>query len=381
MMVYLDNAASTPLDPEVLSAMLPYLTEFQGNPSSVHAHGRQLRSAIETARKEIAALFGASPAEIIFTSGGTEADNLAIKSAIKAFHITHAISTRIEHHAVTHTLEALESAGEVKVSWLDVDSTGQINLDALENLLSQNPKSFVSLMHANNEIGTLLPISEVSLLCQKYSALFHSDTVQSMGHYFFDLKKYPIHFLTAAAHKFNGPKGVGFLYMREGTIIPPQISGGSQERNLRAGTENVAGIVGMAYALKKCFANLEEKTKHLSDLKEYFKNRLLESFPGISFNGEINPDKSLPTVLNVAFPSSGEDLMLLFHLDIANISASGGSACTSGSLHTSHVLAHIGCDPHRASNSVRFSFGIQNKKEELDYVIEQLKSVLKIPVK
>lgn len=377
MRVYLDNAASTPLDPEVLKEMMPYLTEIQGNPSSVHYHGRQLRNAVETARKTIAALLHCSPAEIIFTSGGTEADNLALRSAICGLNIRQVISTRIEHHAVEYTLLALEKEGRIQMHWLDVDAKGNISLEQLEFLLKQHPGALVSLMHGNNEIGTLLPLEEVARLCEQYQALFHSDTVQTMGHIAYDLSRVPVHFVTGAAHKFNGPKGVGFLYIRQGTLIPPMILGGGQERNMRAGTENVAGIVGMAVALRKCYDHLEEKTNHLLSLKQYFKEQLVNRFPGVSFNGETEAGKSLPTVLNVCFPGKEEDLMLLFNLDISNISASGGSACTSGSVHTSHVLHNIGLEENKAVNSVRFSFGIQNTREELDYVLTRLEDILK----
>jgi cysteine desulfurase len=376
MRVYLDNAASTPLHPDVLQDMMPYFTEVQGNPSSVHYHGRQLKNAVESARKKIATLLHCSPAEITFTSGGTEADNLALRSAILGLNIPHVITTRIEHHAVEYPLLALEKEGKVKIHWLDTDSKGNISLEQLESLLQKNSPALVTLMHGNNEIGTLLPLSIVGELCHKYNALFHSDTVQTMGHLPYDLAQTPVHFVTAAAHKFNGPKGVGFLYIRQGTLIPPMILGGGQERNMRAGTENVPGIIGMASALQKCYDHIQEKETHLIQLKQYFKTQLLSRFPGITFNGETDPDKSLSTVLNVCFPGK-EDLMLLFNLDISNVSASGGSACTSGSVHTSHVLHHIGLAEEKAVNSVRFSFGYQNTQEELDFVLQKLEEILK----
>lgn len=376
MRVYLDNAASTPLHPDVLQDMMPYFTEVQGNPSSVHYHGRQLKNAVESARKKIATLLHCSPAEITFTSGGTEADNLALRSAILGLNIPHVITTRIEHHAVEYPLLALEKEGKVKIHWLDTDSKGNVSLEQLESLLQNHSPALVSLMHGNNEIGTLLPLSIVGELCQKYNALFHSDTVQTMGHLPYDLAQSPVHFVTAAAHKFNGPKGVGFLYTRQGTLIPPMILGGGQERNMRAGTENVPGIIGMASALQKCYDHIQEKETHLIQLKQYFKTQLLSRFPGITFNGETDPGKSLSTVLNVCFPGK-EDLMLLFNLDISNVSASGGSACTSGSVHTSHVLHHIGLAEEKAVNSVRFSFGYQNTQEELDFVLQKLEEILK----
>ena len=378
MKVYLDNAASTPLDSKVLQEMMPYLTEVQGNPSSVHFHGRQLRNAIETARKEIASILHCSPAEIIFTSGGTEADNLAIRSCIEGLGIQHAITTRIEHHAVEHTLMDLQKQGKVHIHWLDTDACGNIDMVQLANLLQEFPKAFVSLMHGNNEIGTLLDVEAVARLCAAHGAIFHSDTVQTMGLLPYNLAQTPIHFVTAAAHKFNGPKGVGFLYIRQGTSIPPQISGGGQERNMRAGTENVAAIIGMAAALKYAYQNIVSKTNHLNALKSYFKDKLETQFPGVCFNGNTEKENSLPTVLNVCFPAKeGEDLMLLFNLDIHNISASGGSACSSGSVSASHVLSGIGLPESKAMNSVRFSFGMQNTFEELDFVIDKLKEILK----
>lgn len=378
MKVYLDNAASTPLDPKVLQEMMPYLTDIQGNPSSVHFHGRQVRNAIETARKEIAALLHCSPAEIIFTSGGTEADNLAIRSTVEGLGVQHVITTKIEHHAVEHTLLNLQKQGKIVIHWLDVDPKGDINLNQLEDDLRLYPNALVSLMHGNNEIGTLLDLDAVAALCSQYKAIFHSDTVQTMGLFPYNLAEIPIHFITAAAHKFNGPKGVGFLYIRQGTVIPSQISGGGQERNMRAGTENVAGIIGMAAALKNGYQKLDAKLQHLKSLKSYFKSRLEENFPGITFNGNTDLENSLPTVLNVCFPAqAGEDLMLLFNLDIHNISASGGSACSSGSVSVSHVLSAIGLTEEKALNSVRFSFGVQNTKEELDFVINKLIEILK----
>jgi cysteine desulfurase len=378
MKVYLDNAASTPLDPKVLQEMLPYLTDIQGNPSSVHFHGRQVRNAIETARKEIAALLHCSPAEIVFTSGGTEADNLAIRSTVDGLGVQHVITTKIEHHAVEHTLLNLQKQGKISIHWLDVDAVGNINLSQLEEYLQLFPNALVSLMHGNNEIGTLLDLEAVASLCSRYKAIFHSDTVQTMGLIPYNLAETHIHFITAAAHKFNGPKGVGFLYIRQGTVIPSQISGGGQERNMRAGTENVAGIIGMAAALKNGYQNLDTKLKHLKSLKSYFKMLLEQNFPGITFNGNTDLEHSLPTVLNVCFPAqAGEDLMLLFNLDIHNISASGGSACSSGSVSASHVLSGIGLPEEKALNSVRFSFGVQNTKEELDFVINKLIEILK----
>lgn len=378
MNIYLDNAASAPMDREVLDVMLPYFCDTTGNPSSIHLNGRVLRTAIEKSRKIIATLIGAVPAEICFTGGGTEADNTILYGVVEKYGITHIISTTIEHHAVTHTIEDLEKKGKVKATWLSVDNKGNINLAELEEVLAKSPRSLVSLMHANNEIGTMIDLVAVGEVCKKYDALFHSDTVQTMGHFKFDLYNTNVHYITGAAHKFYGPKGVGFMYVKSGFPIPAMIHGGSQERNMRAGTENVAGIVGMAYALEKCYNTLAEKTEKLLSLKNYMKEQLALHIPNVHFNGEISPEKSIPTVLNVAFDCGEEDAMLIFYLDIKGISASGGSACTSGSDIGSHVLAALGLPPSLGRNAVRFSFGVQNTKEEIDFTIQQLKEILKV---
>ena len=380
MNIYLDNAASTPLDPEALAEMMPFLAGHAGNPSSTHQHGRHLRGAIEQARRSIAQCLGASPAEICFTSGGTEADNLAKQGAISGYGLRHAVSTRIEHHAVTHVLEQLEARGQVHVSWLKVDEKGHIDPDELRAVLAAQPRSLVSLMHANNEIGTLHDIAAIGEICAGYDALFHSDTVQSMGHIPFDFKSLRLHFAAASAHKFYGPRGIGFLYLRQGTRIPPLLLGGGQERNLRSGTENVAGIVGMAFALQKCYGQLEAKNQHLLDLKHYMRERLLQQFPGTEINGETAPERALPTVLNVALPSQDHDPMLLFHLDLMGISVSGGSACSSGANQGSHVLQGIGCADERIKRSVRFSFGVQNTRAEIDATLQRLAEVISTPV-
>lgn len=377
--IYLDNAASTPMAPDVLAHYIEVLQRDFGNPSSVHAHGRSLRAMIEQARKDIAAVIGASPAEVFFTSGGTEADNIAIKCSVAGQGIQQIISTRIEHHAVTHPIEDFEAKG-MPVTWLNVDSQGFPDLNQLEDQLKNGKKTLVSLMHANNELGTLIDLNAVAAICDRYGAIFHSDTVQSMAHVKYELSKMPVHFVTASAHKFYGPKGVGFLYVKAGTKIPALICGGSQERNMRAGTENVAGISTLAYALNKCYGSFEDKTNHLRALKNRMKAGLERVVPGISFNGAIEDHNSIPTVLNAAFPSVESDSMLLFNLDIAGISASGGSACTSGSLKGSHVLDGIGCDPIRSANSVRFSFGIQNTIEEIDAAIEKVAEFSRVGV-
>lgn len=378
MKVYLDNAATTPLDKEVLSAMLPVFEMDFGNPSSIHSFGRKTRSAIENSRKTIAKLLNVTPAEIFFTSGGTEADNMAIVRSIETYGIKHVVSSEIEHHAVEHTLKVLESQGKIKVSWVKTDLKGNVDLIHLEELLKTNSPTLVSLMHANNELGTLLPVAEVGAMCEKYGAIFHSDTVQTMGHYAMDLKAMKVHFATCAAHKFHGPKGVGFLYISNGIKIAPFIYGGAQERNMRGGTENVAGIVGMAKALELCYKDMEAHQNHIQSLKSYMKSSLEKNIPGMMFNGETDPDHSLYTVLNCSFPHHPDAEMLLFNLDISGIAASGGSACSSGSNQGSHVLKGIGADMTRPS--VRFSFSKYNTKEEIDFVVNKLTELFKVKV-
>lgn len=370
MKVYLDNAATTKLDENVLKAMMPLMVEDFGNPSSIHSFGRKTRAVIETARKTVAKLLNVTPAEIFFTSGGTEADNMAINQSIATYDLKHVISSEIEHHAVEHTIKMLEKAGKVKASWVKLDDKGNVDLAHLEELLKYNPRSLVSLMHANNELGTLLPLKEVGELCAKYNAIFHSDTVQTMGHYRMDLRDIKVHFVACAAHKFHGPKGVGFLYINHECKISPFIYGGAQERNMRGGTENVYGIVGLAKALEICFDEMEEHQKHIMGLKDYMREQLIKNIPGIEFNGETSHEKSLYTVLNCRFPIHPDAEMLLFNLDILGIAASGGSACSSGSNQGSHVLRGIGIDMERPS--VRFSFSKYNTKEEIDFVLKNL---------
>lgn len=371
MRVYLDNAATTPLDKEVLEAMLPYMTEHFGNPSSIHGHGTKVRAGIEQARKKIATLLNTSPSEIFFTSGGTESDNTAIRSAIRTYKLTHAITSPIEHHAVEHTLEDLKKSGEIKLSYVRIDEKGNVDLNHLRELLATNPRSLVSLMHANNEIGNILDIEAVGNLCAEFDAYFHSDTVQTVGHFPIDLQKVKVHSINGAAHKFHGPKGIGFIYIKNDAKIQPMITGGAQERNMRGGTENVYGIVGLAKALEIACKEMEDHKNHILRLKAYMIEKLKESFDDISFNGEsATLDRSLYTVLNVSFPPSDDNEMLLFNLDIHKISASGGSACSSGTDVGSHVLRALKVNPDRAH--VRFSFSKYNTKEEIEYVVEKL---------
>lgn len=373
MRIYLDNAATTPLDPEVIEHMVHAMKSEFGNPSSIHAHGRQAKTMIEQARKTVARLVQASPSEIFFTSGGTEADNTAITRSILDFGITHAITSPLEHHAVLHTLEDHVKQDTIKLDLLRIDEKGNIDLGHLEELLSKNPRTLVSLMHANNEIGNLTDLGKISQICESYQAVFHSDTVQTMGHYphsFTDLK---VDFATGAAHKFHGPKGIGFLYINARNKINPFIYGGAQERNMRGGTENVYGIVGMAKALEIAYQNMEDHHNHIQGLKTYMIDELQKAIPNIQFNGNTKPSESLYTVLNVSLPCTNLSDMLLFNLDIMGISASGGSACSSGSAIGSHVLHAINSDDRYPS--VRFSFSKMNTKEEIDIVVTKLKEL------
>ncbi len=371
MRVYLDNAATTPLDPAVLEAMLPYWQTHFGNPSSIHTHGRAARAALEKARKQIAELLGAAPAEICFTSGGTEADNTALVGAVRGLGRRRIVTSPLEHHAVLHCAEALANAGEAQIEWVTHNAAGQIDLAHLESLLRDQPPAVVSLMHGNNEVGNLNDVMAIGAICQAHGALFHSDTVQTLGHYDFDLAHWPVDFVVGSAHKLHGPKGIGLLYVRTGVQIPPFVSGGAQERNQRGGTENVAGVVGLAKALELACANRAEHAQHIGQLKARMQDRLVAKIPGIAFNGNCTDhENSLYTVLNVSLPPHEMDDMLLFNLDIEQISASGGSACSSGSEIGSHVLRALHCDPRRGA--VRFSFGRYNTAEEIDYVVDKL---------
>lgn len=375
MQVYFDNAATTPLDPEVINAMLEVMQGSYGNPSSIHAHGREAKTIVEKARKSVAHLLNASPSEVFFTSGGTEADNMAIVRAIETYGITHAISSPLEHHAVLHTLEELEKRGAIQLSLLRVNECGEVDLEHLEELLKNSPRSFISLMHANNELGNITDIARVADLAQQYNALFHSDTVQTIGHYRHDLSALPIDFINASAHKFHGPKGVGFIYINGKNKIAPLIYGGAQERNMRGGTENIYGIVGLAKALELAYEHMDTHTSHIRGIKEYMKDRLTAEIPDVRFNGLTSQEDSLYTVLNVSLPVTSMSDMLLFQLDIKGVSVSGGSACSSGSDIGSHVLRAIGVDSNRPS--IRLSFSKFNTKDEVDYVVECIKDIYK----
>jgi len=372
--IYFDNAATTPLDPQVLEAMMPYLTEKFGNPSSIYSYGRECRLAVETARKSVAKILNAHPAEIFFTSGGTESSNTAITASVRDLGCKHIISSPLEHHATLHSIEHLHHSGEAALSYVKVLPDGHIDLNDLELLLKDSgEKCLVTLMHANNEIGNLLDIHAVGKLCKTYNAIFHSDTVQTVGHYPFDVRNTPVHFITGAGHKFHGPKGAGILYINENVKIKPFILGGSQERNMRAGTENLYGIVGFAKALEMATAHFTEDSAHIKDLKLYMASELKKHINAIEFNGDVYGN-SLYTVLNVAFPKTEKSEMILFNLDISNICASGGSACTSGADQGSHVIRAIHNNPNQVA--VRFSFSKNNTKEEVDMVVSKLKEMI-----
>ena len=379
MNVYLDNAATTPLDPIVLEAMMPYMTDHFGNPSSTHAFGRKTKNAIEISRKKVADYLNAEPSEIIFTSGGTEADNMALRCGVMDLGVKRIITSCVEHHAVGHTAEHLRDHFNVQVEFVNLKEDGHVDVQHLEELLSKGSlKTMVSLMHGNNEIGNLLSLETISNLCKKYKAYFHSDTVQTMGHYRFDMKALDMDFITGAAHKFHGPKGVGFLYINKNTPIEYMMSGGSQERGHRGGTENLYGIVGLAKAMEIAHDHMEEHQVSIQGLKTYMKEQLQEMIPNIIINGDENSERSLYTVLSVCFPLSERSSMFLFNLDINGVYVSGGSACTAGSNMGSHVLAALpnsqNCQP------VRFSFGRFTTKEEIDYALEKVREMVAIPV-
>ena len=371
--IYLDNAATTALDKEVLEAMLPYMTTHFGNPSSIYSYGRETRLAIETSRKTVARLLNAHPGEIFFTSGGTESNNTAIAAAIHDLGCRHIISSPIEHHAVLHTVEHYGS-GNVTVSFVRLLPDGHVDLEDLEQqLASHEERCLVTLMHANNEIGNLLDINAVGNLCKKHNAIFHSDCVQTVGHYPLDLRKTPVHFISGASHKFHGPKGAGILYVNDNVKIHPLILGGAQERNMRAGTENVYGIVGFARALEMAMNNFGKDSSYIQSLKTYMIEQLRKNMKCVTFNGDAE-GKSLYTVLSTSFPKTEKSEMILFNLDINHICASGGSACTSGADQGSHVIHAINNNPNLVT--VRFSFCKHNTKEEIDKVISKLQELI-----
>lgn len=376
MRVYFDNAATTQLDREVIDVMLPFMESHFGNPSAIHFYGRETRAAIEKARKTVAKYLNCTPGEIFFTSGGTEANNMAIRCAVKAYNLHHIITSPIEHHCVENTVEALKKEGGVEVHFVNVDEKGRMDLNQLEELLSTiGDRCLVSLMHANNEIGTMSDMNAIAEICRKHNAIYHSDTVQTVAHFPFDLQHTQVHFISGAAHKFHGPKGTGFIYIRHDVKIPPMIFGGGQERNMRAGTENVYGIVGLAKAIEIAYDHLEETEAHISSIKNYMTEELKKNFHDVVFNGD--EAHSLYTVLNVSFPLNDKTQLLLFNLDMNGICASSGSACSSGSNQNSHVLEAIKADPNRVA--IRFSFSKYNTKEEVDFAIAKLKALTMVP--
>ncbi|MGI9552842.1 MAG: cysteine desulfurase family protein, partial [Aurantibacter sp.] len=373
---YLDNAATTRVRDEVIEKVQGALTECYGNPSSTHSFGRTAKTAIESARKTIAKYLNAHPSEIIFTSGGTEADNMILRCSVRDLGVKTIITSKIEHHAVLHTAEELEQEQGVTVHFVDLDAYGDPDLGHLKKLLQQDDtKKLVSLMHVNNEIGNKIDIEAICALCKENGALLHSDTVQSIGHYTWDVQQTPIDFMAAAAHKFHGPKGVGFAYLRRNSGLKPMISGGSQERGFRAGTESYHNIIGLEEALVRAYDHLEKESAQVTALKEYFVEKVKKEIPEAKFNGHSGDvSKSTYTLVNVCLPVNPEKaLMLLFNLDVEGIACSKGSACQSGSNMGSHVLNEILSEADLQKPSLRFSFSIYNTKEELDYTIEVLK--------
>ena len=357
--------------------MLPYLEKGFGNPSSIHKKGREIKSVIEKCRSKIASLLSCEPGEIFFTSGGTEADNMFILNTAIEKKLDTIITSKLEHHAVLHCCEYLERSYKKNIKFVDSDDKGVIDLDHLESLMKSSPNSLVTIMHGNNEIGNLNDIKKISRICEQYETIFHSDTVQTVGHYNLNLNDLNIHGIVGSAHKFHGPKGVGFLYLNNKHKISPFIHGGAQERNMRGGTENVYGIVGLTEALELSITNMADHAKKVSNLKKYMIEKLTHAVDGIKFNGQSSDlNNSLYTVLNVSIPNMNDQQMFLFNLDINNIAASAGSACTSGSEVGSHVLAQI--KKNKGHVSVRFSFSKMNSKEEVDYTVDKVCEILKI---
>ena len=377
--VYFDNAATTQIRSEVIDAMTDSLKNNYGNASSSHSFGRSSKSLVEKVRKNIASYFNVSAGEIVFTSGGTEADNLVLRSAVRDLGVEEIITTKIEHHAVLHTIEQLADEYGIIINYVKLEPDGSINPFHFESLLANSPnKKLVTLMHVNNEIGNLLDIEGVALMCKSFNTLFHSDTVQSVGHYALDLQEIPIDFLAASAHKFHGPKGVGFCFIRKNSGLKPLIFGGEQERGFRAGTESVHNIVGLGESLKFAYANLEKESDYVKGLKNYFISKISKELPEVAFNGcSSNMKYSTYTLVNMRLPVSEEkSAMLLFQLDLKGIACSKGSACQSGATSGSHVLSQILTAEELKKPSVRFSFSIYNTKEEIDYLVEVLKELI-----
>lgn len=373
--IYLDNAATTPMLPEVVDVMTNAMNDNYGNPSSVHQIGRKAKSSIETARKKIASYFNVSAGEVFFTSGGTEADNMVLQNAVLNLGIDNIVTTKLEHHAVLHTVEFLKEKHGINVVFLDVDVQGQINIADLEGVLKGlTGSTLVSLMWVNNEIGNILPIKEVAEICKKYEALFHSDTVQAVGHYKLDLQEIPIDFMVASAHKFHGPKGVGFVFVRKGIVMKSLFHGGGQERGVRSSTENVYGVLGMQKALEISVKEMEKDKNKIEGLKKSLIEGVKDIFPSVQFNGVSEVlEKSSYTILNIRFPF--QDKMLLFNFDLMGLSVSGGSACQSGSSKGSHVLQSFLDEEEQKKASVRFSFSKLNSMEDINVVLELIKKL------
>ena len=374
MKVYLDNAATTPIAPEIIEMMSQMMKTHFANPSSVHSFGRESKIIVESARKRIAKLLNTSPGSIFFTSGGTEADNMAIKCAIHDHKITHAITSKISHQAVLYPLQDLAKEGVIKLSYIDIDKDGAVSLSHLKELLKDNSRTFVSIMHANNEIGTLEDLKQIGEICKEYNAIFHSDTVQTIGHYTFNMQDLNVDLMAASAHKFHGPKGVGFIYISENIKIKPLIRGGGQERNMRAGTENIYGIAALAMAMEMAYEHLEDEVKYIKGLKKYMIEKLQTEMEDVQFYGKCTDiENSLYTVLSCHFPETDIAEMLLFNLDILGVACSGGSACASGGSKGSHVLTEIA--PNSKRPGIRFSFSKFNTKEDIDYTVAKLKEL------
>lgn len=377
MRVYFDNAATTPVASEVIEAMSQAMRTLYGNPSSIHADGRMSRTAIEEARKTVAKIIHAGIGEVFFTSGGTESNNMILKNAVRDMGVSRIITSPIEHHCVLHTVKTIQDTADAKIEYVKIDTKGRIQIEHLRDLLGNSTeKTLVSLMHANNEIGTMIDLKEIGNICAEYNALFHSDTVQTMGYFPINVQETPIHFLTGSAHKFHGAKGIGFVYINSDVTLKPFIDGGSQERNMRGGTENVAGIIGLATALEMAHDNMYDRQDEIIGVRQYLKNRLLDTFADIQFVGTDEDDGTAlyhHKILNVSFPPSAKSELMLFNLDIAGISASGGSACSSGAEGGSHVLDALEIDPDR--KCIRFSFSHLNTLEEVDYVIEKMQKM------
>ncbi len=375
MNVYLDNASTTQIDPDVLEFMKPYLYEFKGNPSSIHSYGRQAKVIIEESRRKISTLLNTKPQEIFFTSGGTESNNWILKQAIDSLSITEIITTQIEHKSILSTLTYLKKRYKINISYLEVDRKGNINLNQLKDFLSSKSNVLVSIMHANNEIGNINDIHRIGKICREFSAIFHSDTAQTMGHYKFNLNNNIIDSCIGTAHKFHGPRGIGFLYLKENIKISPLIHGGNQELGMRCGTENVAGIVGLGKALELAYTNFEKDKLYILKLKNRIIEKLKIKIPNIRFNGySDDPEKSLYTILNISLPTNKPLEMILFKLDINGIAVSSGSACTSGSLTTSYVINTLGENINRAN--IRISFSKYNTLKDIDYIVDNLSSII-----